>query len=152
MRVILQRSGSACVTVGEDVTAEIDHGLVLLVGITHDDTMEDVIYTADKAAGLRIFEDEAGKMNVSVKETGGSVITVSQFTLYGDTRKGRRPNFMKAAPPGEAEAMYEAFNTRLRTEHGLHVETGRFGEMMDVSLTNKGPVTIIIDSSERNPS
>ncbi|MCP1306703.1 D-aminoacyl-tRNA deacylase [Paenibacillus tyrfis] len=147
MRVVLQRSKAAQVTVNGETVGRIDHGLVLLVGIADGDTEEDARYVADKIAGLRIFEDEQGKMNHSVLETGGQVLSISQFTLYGDCRKGRRPNFMAAARPELAEPLYERFNGMLR-EAGLHVETGRFGEMMDVSLVNDGPVTLIVESKQ----
>ncbi len=147
MRVVLQRSKAAQVTVSGETVGRIDHGLVLLVGIADGDTEEDARYLADKIAGLRIFEDEQGKMNRSVLETGGQVLSISQFTLYGDCRKGRRPNFMAAARPELAEPLYERFNGMLR-EAGLHVETGRFGAMMDVSLVNDGPVTLIVESRQ----
>ncbi|MFB5268028.1 D-aminoacyl-tRNA deacylase [Paenibacillus enshidis] len=145
MRIVIQRCKQAEVTVGGAVAGRIAEGLMILVGVTHEDTEKDAVYLADKAADLRIFEDKAGKMNHSVLEAGGAVLSVSQFTLYGDSRKGRRPNFMAAAKPEIAEGLYEAFNRRLR-ERGLTVETGRFGAMMDVSLTNWGPVTMIVDS------
>ncbi|PUA37395.1 D-tyrosyl-tRNA(Tyr) deacylase [Paenibacillus elgii] len=147
MRVVLQRSKAAQVTVDGETVGRIDHGLVLLVGIADGDTEEDARYLADKISGLRIFEDEQGKMNHSVLETGGQVLSISQFTLYGDCRKGRRPNFMAAARPELAEPLYERFNGMLR-ESGLHVETGRFGAMMDVSLVNDGPVTLIVESKQ----
>lgn len=145
MRVVVQRCKRAEVTVNGTSVGRIEHGLMLLVGITHEDTEQDAKYVADKVSGLRIFEDETGKMNHSVLETGGQILSVSQFTLYGDCRKGKRPNFMSAARPEIAEPLYDKFNELLRTQ-GLHVETGTFGEMMDVSLTNWGPVTLIIDS------
>ncbi len=145
MRVVVQRCKRAEVTVNDITIGRIEQGLMLLVGITHDDTEQDAKYLADKVAGLRIFEDETGKMNLSVLETGGQILSVSQFTLYGDCRKGKRPNFMSAARPELAEPLYDKFNELLRSQ-GLHVETGAFGEMMDVSLTNWGPVTLIIDS------
>ncbi|MFF2887108.1 D-aminoacyl-tRNA deacylase [Paenibacillus sp. NPDC057967] len=145
MKVVAQRSKAAKVTVEGEVTGSIDSGLVLLVGITHEDTLADVRWMADKVAGLRIFEDESEKMNLSVTDVGGSILSVSQFTLYGDSRKGRRPNFMAAARPDQAETLYNAFNDALR-ELGLRVETGRFGAMMDVQLTNDGPVTLILES------
>jgi len=145
LKVVAQRSKAANVTVEGEVTGAIDSGLVLLVGLTHEDTIADVRWMADKVAGLRIFEDESGKMNLSVSDVGGSILSVSQFTLYGDCRKGRRPNFMAAARPEQAEALYNAFNDALR-ELGLRVETGRFGAMMDVQLTNDGPVTLILES------
>lgn len=145
MRVVVQRCKEAKVTVDETITGEIGKGLLLLVGVTHGDTEKDAKYLADKIANLRIFEDEAGKMNFSVTDTGGAILSVSQFTLYGDCRKGRRPNFMAAAAPAEAQALYDYFNREL-SGNGLQVETGVFGAMMDVSLTNWGPVTLILDS------
>ncbi|RIX50574.1 D-tyrosyl-tRNA(Tyr) deacylase [Paenibacillus nanensis] len=145
MKVVAQRSKAARVTVDGEVTGAIDSGLVLLVGITHEDTLDDVRWMADKVAGLRIFEDESEKMNLSVLDVGGAILSVSQFTLYGDCRKGRRPNFMAAARPEQAEALYNSFNEALRGL-GLRVETGRFGAMMDVQLTNDGPVTLILES------
>lgn len=145
MRVVVQRTREASVTVAGEVVGHIEHGLLLLVGITHEDSEKDVEFVADKVANLRIFEDEAGKMNHSVLDTGGQILSVSQFTLYGDCRKGRRPNFMSAARPEQAEPLYEMFNSKLR-EKGLQVETGRFGAMMDVRLLNDGPVTLIVES------
>jgi D-tyrosyl-tRNA(Tyr) deacylase len=145
MRVVVQRSKEASVTVAGEVVGQIEHGLVLLVGITHEDTEKEVEFVADKVAHLRIFEDEEGKMNHSVLETGGQILSISQFTLYGDCRKGRRPNFMAAARPEQAEPLYHLFNEKLR-EKGLRVETGRFGAMMDVRLVNNGPVTLIVES------
>ena len=145
MRVVVQRAKHGKVTVFGEVVGEIDFGLVLLVGITHDDTEEDAAFVADKIAHLRIFEDEQGKMNLSLLDVGGSILSISQFTLYGDCRKGRRPNFMDAAKPGHAKHIYEAFNEQLR-QKGIHVETGVFGAMMDVELTNVGPVTFIVES------
>ena len=145
MKVVVQRSKEAAVTADGQLIGSIDKGLVLLVGITHDDTETDVRWMADKIVGLRIFEDESGKMNHSIVEVGGAILSVSQFTLYGDSRKGRRPNFMAAARPEQAEGLYLLFNEALRAS-GLHVATGQFGAMMDVSLVNWGPVTLIIDS------
>ncbi|MEC0270833.1 D-aminoacyl-tRNA deacylase [Paenibacillus anseongense] len=145
MRVVVQRCKRAEVTVNGASVGQIEQGLMLLVGITHEDTEQDAKYIADKLAGLRIFEDETGKMNLSVLETGGQILSVSQFTLYGDCRKGKRPNFMSAARPEIAQPLYDKFNELLRAQ-GLQVETGAFGEMMDVSFTNWGPVTLIIDS------
>ncbi|MEK5328581.1 D-aminoacyl-tRNA deacylase [Bacillus sp. FSL W8-0006] len=147
MRLVVQRVTSASVKVEEKITGAINEGYMVLVGVTHEDTEEDVHYLAEKLAHLRIFEDENGKMNHSLLDVKGSVLSVSQFTLYGDTRKGRRPNFMKAAKPDVANSLYECFNETLR-EKGIHVETGRFGAMMDVSLTNSGPVTMLMDSKE----
>lgn len=145
MRVVLQRSLQAKVEVEGAVTGQIDKGFVLLVGITHEDTKEDVRYVAEKVANLRLFEDEEGKMNHSIFEAGGSILSVSQFTLYGDTRKGRRPSFSEAAKPDVAKPLWDFFNDELQ-RLGLHVETGVFGAMMDVSLTNDGPVTLIVES------
>ncbi|KQL48851.1 D-tyrosyl-tRNA(Tyr) deacylase [Brevibacillus choshinensis] len=145
MRVVVQRTREASVTVAGEVVGQIEHGLMLLVGITHEDGEKEVEFVADKIANLRIFEDDEGKMNHSVLETGGQILSVSQFTLYGDCRKGRRPNFMAAARPEHAEPLYELFNKKLR-EKGLQVETGRFGAMMDVRLLNDGPVTLIVES------
>lgn len=147
MRVVLQRAKNARVIVNEEVIGEIDHGLVLLVGITHDDTIDDLKYMVNKLINLRIFEDDGGKMNLSLKEVSGSILSISQFTLYGDTRKGRRPNFMQAARPEQAMELYESFNQLIRDE-GIHVETGEFGAMMQVELTNDGPVTLMIDTDE----
>ncbi len=127
------------------VEGEIRSGLVLLVGISQDDTESDCRYAADKIANLRIFEDQDGKMNNSVLDQGGEILSISQFTLYGDTKKGRRPNFMNAAKPDHAEPLYEKFNEFLN-EKGLKVETGVFGAMMDVTLVNDGPVTLIVES------
>ena len=145
MKVILQRSGTASVTVDGEVTGSIRKGYVLLVGITHEDTEKDADYIAKKVAGLRLWEDEDGKMNRSIDEVDGEILSVSQFTLYGDVRKGRRPSFIEAARPEKAEPIWNYFNESLR-EQGLKVETGVFGAMMDVSLVNDGPVTIIIES------
>ncbi|KZE40037.1 D-tyrosyl-tRNA(Tyr) deacylase [Bhargavaea cecembensis] len=147
MKVVIQRSGEASVTVDGNVRGAIDRGYVLLVGITHTDTEDDVRYVANKVANLRLFEDENGKMNLSILEAGGSVLSVSQFTLYADTAKGRRPGFSEAARPEQAEPIYEQFNEELRNL-GLHVETGVFGAMMDVSLVNDGPVTVIVESKK----
>ncbi|MFH5182272.1 D-aminoacyl-tRNA deacylase [Paenibacillus sp. TAB 01] len=145
MRVVVQRSKQAQVTVEGNIAGAIEHGLVLLVGVTHEDTEQDARYAAEKIAGLRIFEDETGKMNLSVTDTGGQILSVSQFTLYGDCRKGKRPNFMAAARPEQALPLYDRFNELLR-EQGLRVETGVFGAMMEVSLVNDGPVTLIVES------
>ncbi|OBW59901.1 D-tyrosyl-tRNA(Tyr) deacylase [Solibacillus silvestris] len=145
MRVILQRSKRASVTVDGQVTGAIQKGYVLLVGITHSDTEEDIAYVAKKITDLRIWEDEDGKMNRSIAEAGGDILSISQFTLYADTRKGKRPSFVEAARPEQAKPLWEAFNEQLKA-NGLHVETGIFGAMMDVALINDGPVTITIES------
>lgn len=146
MRVVVQRSLEAKVTVNEEVHGTINHGLVLLVGITHKDTEEDVKYVANKIANLRLFEDDRDKLNLSVQDVKGQILSISQFTLYGDSRKGRRPNFMAAAKPEQANKLYDLFNQILRQEHQMTVETGKFGEMMEVSFTNHGPVTLIVES------
>ena len=148
MRVVIQRSKKAFVTVEDKVTGAIDYGYVLLVGLTHTDTLEDVQYVAKKVAEIRLWEDEAGKMNKSILEHGGDILSVSQFTLYGDTRKGRRPSFIDAARPEVAYPLWESFNEELR-KLGLKVETGIFGAMMDVSLVNDGPVTVIVESKSK---
>jgi len=145
MRLVIQRSKEAKVTVDGEVAGAITRGFVILVGVTHEDSEKDAAFLAEKAANLRVFEDEAGKMNLSLLEVGGEILSVSQFTLYGDCRKGRRPNFMDAAKPDHALKIYEAFNRFLR-DKGIKVETGVFGAMMDVQLSNDGPVTLIIDS------
>ncbi|MDG4655406.1 D-aminoacyl-tRNA deacylase [Ectobacillus antri] len=146
MRVVVQRSKEASVTVDGTIVGSIPFGLTLLVGITHEDQEQDATYVAEKIANLRIFEDESGKMNASVKDKGGAILSISQFTLYGDCRKGRRPNFMEAARPEHAKPLYDFFNEELKKQ-GLHVETGKFGAMMDVQLINDGPVTLIVESN-----
>lgn len=145
MRVVLQRSKRASVTVDGDITGAISSGYVLLVGITHEDTAKDADYLAGKIAQLRLFEDEEGKMNRSILDNGGEILSISQFTLYGDVKKGRRPSFISAARPETAEPLWQAFNDALRGQ-GLVVETGVFGAMMDVQLVNDGPVTILVES------
>jgi D-tyrosyl-tRNA(Tyr) deacylase len=145
VKVVIQRAKDAKVIVEEKVVGQIENGVMVLVGITHDDTQEDAEYLAEKIANVRIFEDASGKMNDSLLDVNGQVLSVSQFTLYGDCRKGRRPNFMNAAKPDFANDLYEVFNAKLR-QIGLHVQTGKFGAMMDVQFTNAGPVTLIIES------
>lgn len=145
MKIVLQRSGPASVEVDGNVTGSIEKGYVLLVGITHTDTEEDAAYMARKVANLRLWEDEDGKMNKSIVEVGGAILSVSQFTLYGDAKKGRRPSFIDAARPEQAEPLWKLLNQKLQDE-GLDVETGIFGAMMDVKLVNDGPVTIILES------
>ncbi|WP_043933990.1 D-aminoacyl-tRNA deacylase [Bacillus sp. EB01] len=145
MKAVVQRSKQASVTVDGEVVGSISKGLVVLLGVTHEDTEKDAAFLADKIANLRIYEDAEGKMNLSLLDVGGDILSVSQFTLYGDCRKGRRPNFMAAARPEVANGLYETFNSMLR-DKGMTVETGRFGAMMDVSLVNDGPVTLIIES------
>lgn len=146
MRVLLQRVKEASVTVDEETIGQIEAGYLLLVGVTHEDTETEVNWLADKVAGLRVFEDSDEKMNLSIQDVAGKVLSVSQFTLYGDTLKGRRPAFTQAAKPDIAERLYEKFNERLRT-HGLVVETGKFGAMMDVALVNDGPVTLMLEKN-----
>lgn len=145
MRVVLQRVKHAQVDIEGKTVGLIEQGLLLLVGIKTGDTEDDIQYAADKISGLRIFEDNGGKMNRSVIDADGAILSVSQFTLYGDTSKGRRPSFIEAARPEIAEPLYQVFNEKLRA-HGLHVETGVFGADMAVSLVNDGPVTIIVES------
>ena len=144
MRTLLQRVSRAEVRVEGRVVGRVGAGLLLLVGFTETDGEEAVAWTAEKVAGLRIFGDDEGKMNRSVEETGGGLLVVSQFTLYGDTRKGRRPSFVDAARPETAIPLYERFVALLRAR-GLHVETGVFGAMMEVELVNDGPVTLMIE-------
>lgn len=145
MRVLIQRVGSASVAIGGEVTAKIAGGMLILLGVKRGDTVAAADYLADKCAGLRIFEDAQGKMNLSPPQVGAQMLVVSQFTLYGDASHGRRPSYIDAAPPEEARPLYEHFVERLR-QAGFTVETGTFGADMKVSLMNDGPVTILIDS------
>jgi D-aminoacyl-tRNA deacylase len=147
MRAVVQRVSRAKVTVNGSTTGEIVLGVLVLLGVGRADTEADAGYLAEKIAGLRIFEDEDGKMNLSVQQAGGSVLAVSQFTLYGDARRGKRPSFDDAAPPDEARRLYEFFVARVQAL-GLRCETGRFQEMMQVELVNEGPVTILLDSAK----
>jgi len=147
MRAVVQRVSRARVTVKEWTTGEIGLGLLVLLGVGHEDTESDATYLAEKVAGLRVFEDEDGKMNRSVQDVGGSVLAVSQFTLYGDARRGKRPSFDGAAPPEQARRLYEFFVERIQAL-GLRCETGRFQETMRVELVNEGPVTILLDSGK----
>lgn len=147
LRAVVQRVSRARVVVEGNVTGEIGAGVVVLLGIGRDDTSESVAYLADKIANLRIFEDDLGKMNRSLLETEGSALVVSQFTLYGDTRAGRRPSFIRAAPPEQARPLYEELVAAL-AGLGIRVETGIFQEMMSVELANDGPVTILLDSEK----
>ena len=145
MRAVVQRVSRASVKVNGELTGNIGEGLLVLLGVGQDDTDADASYLAEKVAGLRIFEDTEGKMNRSVRDVGGAVLAVSQFTLLGDVRKGKRPSFDAAARPERARALYEHFVERIRAT-GLRCETGRFQEMMEVELINQGPVTILLDS------
>jgi D-tyrosyl-tRNA(Tyr) deacylase len=146
MRLVVQRVKHAWVEVGRELVGRIDEGMVILLGIKRDDSIDDVEYLVDKVLGLRIFEDHAGKMNLSVLDKGGQVLVVSQFTLYGDCRKGRRPSFDEAGPPEVATNLYDRFVDEIRNR-GVKVETGRFGAVMDVNLVNSGPVTLLLDSN-----
>jgi D-tyrosyl-tRNA(Tyr) deacylase len=145
MRAVVQRVSRSRVRVGEETIGEIGPGLLVLLGISKDDAQPDADYLAAKLLGLRIFEDDAGKMNLSLAETGGAVLAVSQFTLYGDARKGKRPSFDEAASPQLARELYEYFVAQIR-QAGVPCETGRFQAMMQVELVNDGPVTILLDS------
>ncbi|HEV8058557.1 MAG TPA: D-aminoacyl-tRNA deacylase [Gemmataceae bacterium] len=145
MRAVVQRVRSARVTVDDAVIGEIGRGLLVLLGVAQGDSPEQADWLAEKLVGLRIFEDDAGKMNHSLDEVGGAMLVVSQFTLYGDCRKGRRPSFVEAARPEEAVPLYEAF-IRAVQSLGVKVATGRFGAMMQVELVNEGPVTLIVDA------
>jgi D-tyrosyl-tRNA(Tyr) deacylase len=144
LRVLLQRVKRAEVRVGERVTGRIDHGLLVFLGLTHSDTDEQLAWMADKIIGLRIFSDAEQKMNLGLLDVGGSALVVSQFTLYGNAEKGRRPSFIDAARPEQAIPLYERFVALLR-ERGIRTETGEFGAMMDVELVNDGPVTLWLE-------
>ena len=145
MRAVVQRVTRASVAVNNQITGEIGHGFLVLLGVETGDGERDVSYIADKVVNLRVFEDEAGKMNRSLTDAGGAILAVSQFTLLGDAREGRRPSFMLAARPEEADALYRRVVDNWR-ERGIRVETGVFGAEMAVSLVNDGPVTILLDS------
>ena len=145
MRIVLQRVKNASVTVDDELVSEIGGGLLLLVGVGHADTEAEADWLAGKVAGLRVFGDEDGKMNLGVRDTGGAVLAVSQFTLLADTRKGKRPSFVKAADPEKAEPLFDYFCEKLREVGVGTVKKGCFGAMMDVALTNDGPVTIVLE-------
>lgn len=147
MRAVIQRVSHANVTVNGAIAGEIGPGLLVLLGVGAGDTRDDADYLAEKTVGLRIFEDPDGKMNLSVGDVSGAVLVVSQFTLYGDVRRGKRPSFDAAAPPNQARELYEYFVEKVRAT-GLRCETGRFQEMMQVELINDGPVTILLDSKK----
>jgi len=148
MRAVIQRVSRACVSVDGEFVSSIGEGILLLLGVSLKDTEADAIYLVDKVINLRIFDDEEGKMNLSLMDTGGGLLVVSQFTLYGDTRRGRRPSYIDAARPEEANRLYEYFVVEAKN-HIENVATGRFQAMMDVELINDGPVTLLLDS-ERN--
>jgi len=145
VRAVIQRVSSGAVTVDGKLTGRIGVGFVVLLGVANVDTQEDVIWLAGKVADLRVFDDDDGRMNLALKDVGGAVLVVSQFTLLGDCRKGRRPGFVAAAPPEKASSLYQSFVAELRA-HELKVETGQFQAQMTVSLTNDGPVTLLLDS------
>lgn len=147
MRAVVQRVSRARVRVEGWTAGEIGIGLLVLLGVGHEDTEAEATYLADKVAGLRVFEDQEGKMNRSVRDVAGSVLAVSQFTLYGDVRRGKRPSFDEAAPPEQAQRLYEFFVQQIQAL-GLRCETGRFRAMMQVELVNDGPVTILLDSGK----
>ena len=149
MRVVIQRTKGASVTIDNIQVASIDKGLVILLGIGKEDNEEDIQYLIKKIIGLRIFSDENGKMNLSIQNHGGGVIIVSQFTLYADTKRGNRPSFMDSAPPDMAIPLYQSFVAAFKENFKGIVETGEFGADMKVALVNDGPVTIIIDSKQR---
>jgi D-tyrosyl-tRNA(Tyr) deacylase len=147
MRAVIQRVSRAQVTVNGQITGKIERGLLVLLGVASADAQADADYLAEKIVGLRTFEDENGKMNLSVTDVGGAILVVSQFTLCGDVRKGKRPSFDGAAPPQKARELYECFVKRIRTA-GLRCETGQFQEHMQIELVNDGPVTILLDSTK----
>ena len=146
MRVVIQRVSQASVTVEQHVKSEIEYGLLILLGIESDDTQEDIDWLCRKVSQLRIFNDDRGIMNLSIRDIGGDILVVSQFTLHASTRKGNRPSYIRAAKPAFSEPMYETFVKSLRATSGLQVYTGEFGQDMKVRLLNDGPVTILIDS------
>ncbi len=149
MRVVVQKVTEAAVLVGGEIIGEIGKGFMLLVGIGKEDAQEDVCYIARKVANLRVFEDEEGKMNRSLKDVGGDILSISQFTLFADTKKGNRPSYIKASKPEIAIPLYESFVQQMEKELGKKVQTGQFGADMKVSLVNEGPVTIIIDTKNK---
>ena len=148
MIAVLQRVTTGKVKIGDRIVGDIDNGLVILLGVHRDDKEEDIIFLADKVIGLRIFNDNNGKMNISLQDADGSVLVISQFTLCGDWRKGRRPSFTKAADPDKGKLLYDGFIDAVKSR-GINVETGEFGAAMDVSLVNSGPVTFVLDSHDR---
>ncbi len=147
MRAVIQRVQSSSVTVDGKIVGKIDRGLLILLGVGHGDDIQDLNYMVDKILGLRIFQDDEDKMNLSVQDIGGEILVVSQFTLYGDVRKGRRPSFTNSAHPDIANRLYEEFVRKMK-DRGIRVEKGIFGAHMDVELVNDGPVTILLDSDK----
>ena len=145
MKIVVQRCSRAEVRIDRETVGKIGQGIMLLVGITHNDTQKTADFMAKKIAGMRIFDDEDGKMNLSINDIGGSILSISQFTLYGDAHKGNRPSYVEAARPEVAEPLYDYLNQTLRDEYHLHVETGRFGANMQVDFVNDGPVTIVLE-------
>jgi len=148
MIAVLQRVTTGKVKIGDRIVGDIDNGLVILLGVHRDDKEEDIIFLADKVIGLRVFNDNNGKMNISLQDVKGSVLVISQFTLCGDWRKGRRPSFTKAADPDKGKLLYNGFIDAVRSR-GINVETGEFGAAMEVSLVNSGPVTFVLDTHDR---
>ena len=148
MRVVVQRCSRAEVRIDGQVVGRIEKGFMILVGITDGDTKAEADLLAKKVAQMRVFEDAEGKMNLALKDVNGAVLSISQFTLYADCKKGNRPSFIRAARPEVAEPLYDYFNDVLRTQYGLQVETGRFGADMKVDFVNDGPVTIVLDSTD----
>lgn len=149
MKIVVQRCSRAEVRIDGETVGKIGQGIMLLVGITHNDTQKTADFMAKKIAGMRIFDDEDGKMNLSINDIGGSILSISQFTLYGDAHKGNRPSYVEAARPEVAEPLYDYLNQTLRDEYHLHVETGRFGANMQVDFVNDGPVTIVLEKCDQ---
>ncbi|AIM25205.1 D-aminoacyl-tRNA deacylase [Melissococcus plutonius] len=149
MKVVIQRVNKANVTIDDTIVGKIDKGLLILVGIHEEDTLDDVAYLVKKISQLRIFEDKHGKLNLDIHEINGSILSVSQFTLYANTKKGKRPSFVSAANPDKALLLYNTFNQQL-ADLGIQVATGKFGQDMQVTLVNDGPITIVIDTKEKN--